>query len=45
MKQMYIKPIVEQAEMLPQNVICTSTIVDNSGTGGGSSSSDPIPVD
>ena len=31
MKKMYRQPIVEQAEMLPQGVICTS------GTYGGSS--------
>lgn len=45
MKQMYIKPIVEQAEMLPQSIICASnpSITGGGDTGGtGIGGGDPL---
>ena len=48
MKKMYKKPIVEQAEMMPQSIICASVTGGSGGQDNVSSQipgTDPIPVD
>ena len=44
MKKMYKKPIVEHAEMLPQNIICASnpTIVGGGNTNDDLQINDPV---
>ncbi len=46
MKKMYKKPIVGTEEVrMESSVLTGSTVVDNSGMSGGSSSENPILVD
>lgn len=45
MKKMYKQPIVEQAEMQPQSIICASVTGDPENVSSNIPGSDPIPVD